>query len=86
MVCMPEITPSELRNDSSRILSRVERGERFTVVRGNTPTAEVIPVQGRQYQTRAEIAAAVATLPAVDATQLRADLDAHVDSDILIDE
>ncbi|NIJ11924.1 prevent-host-death family protein [Saccharomonospora amisosensis] len=83
---MPEITPSELRNDSSRILSRVERGERFTVVRGNTPTAEVIPVQRRQYQTRAEIAEAVANLPAVDAARLRADIDAVVDSDVTFDE
>lgn len=83
---MPEITPSELRNDSSRILRQVEHGERFTVVRGNTPTAEVIPAQRRQYQTRTEIAAAVATLPTVDAARLRDDLDAHVDNDIIIDE
>lgn len=83
---MPEITPSELRNDSSQILSRVERGERFTVVRGNTPTAEVIPAQRRQYQTRAEIAAAVVTLPAVDAARLRDDLDTDVDSDVVVDE
>lgn len=83
---MPEITPSELRNDSSQILNRVERGERFTVVRGNTPTAEVIPAQRRQYQTRAEIAAAVAALPAVDTARLRDDLDTYVDSDVIVDE
>lgn len=83
---MPDITPSELRNDSSRILRRVEQGERFTVLRGNTPTAEVIPAQGRGYQTRGEIAAAVATLPAIDADRFRADLDEFVDSEIAVDE
>ncbi|GAA1190483.1 type II toxin-antitoxin system Phd/YefM family antitoxin [Prauserella alba] len=83
---MPEITPSELRNDSSRILSRVEHGERFTVVRGNTPTAEVIPTQRRQYQSRAEIIAAVAALPPIDIERFHADLDAHVDGDIVVDE
>ncbi len=83
---MPDITPSELRNHSSRILSRVERGERFTVVRGNTPTAEVIPAQGRAYRTRAEVAAAVATLPTVDAEELRADLEVAVDGDVVFDD
>ncbi|SNR57380.1 prevent-host-death family protein [Haloechinothrix alba] len=83
---MPEITPSELRNDSSRILNRVEHGERFTVVRGSTPTAEVIPAQRRAYQTKTEIADAVATLPAVDSGQLRAELDAEVDNDVVIDD
>ncbi len=83
---MTEITPSELRNHSSHILNRVEHGEHFTVVRGHTPTAQVIPAQKRAYQTRAEIAAAVATLPPVDAERLREDLDAVVDSDVVFDE
>lgn len=81
-----EITPSDLRNQSSRILGRVERGEHFTVVRGSTPAAEVIPAQGRAFQTRAEIIDAVAKLPRVDAAALRADIDAAVASDIPVDE
>lgn len=83
---MPDITPSELRNDSSHILRRVEQGERFTVRRGSVATAEVIPAQSRGYQTRAEIAAAVSGLPPVDAAGLRADVDEFVNHEIIVDE
>lgn len=80
---MPKITPSELRNDSSRILRRAEHGEHFVVMRGNTPAAELIPAQGRMHQTRAEVAAAVEHLPSINSEQLRQDLDAYVDSDVV---
>ena len=74
---MPEISPSEVPNDNFRMLQRVEPSERFAVVRGRAPAAEVVPAQQRLHQTRAELAEAAASLPAVDADQPRANLDAE---------
>ena len=76
-----EITQREFRNDSAAIMRGVERGESFTITRNGTPIARLIPLRRRTVVPRAEVLAAFATAPAVDADRLRNDLDSGVDID-----
>ena len=41
------INQRELRNDSGRIMRRVEKGESFTVTRNGTPVADLVPHDAR---------------------------------------
>lgn len=70
-----EITQREFRNDSAAIMRGVERGESFTITRNGTPIARLIPLRRRTIVPRAEVLAAFATAPVVNADRLRADLD-----------
>jgi prevent-host-death family protein len=76
-----EITQRELRNDSGEIMRGVERGETFTITRNGTPIGRLIPLRRRTFVPRAEVMAAFATSPPVDADAFRRDLDASIDQD-----
>jgi prevent-host-death family protein len=76
-----EITQRELRNDSGSIMRGVERGESYTITRNGTPIARLIPLRRRTIVPRAEVMAAFASAPVVDADRFRADLDAHLEHD-----
>lgn len=73
------ITQRELRNDSGQILRAVEGGETFIVTRGGHPLAELRPLRRRAFVHRAEVAAAAARAPAIDAARFRADVDEVLD-------
>jgi prevent-host-death family protein len=73
------ITQRELRNDSGAILREVQAGQTIIVSRNGVPVAELRPIPARRFVPRAVIAAAARRAPRVDATRLRADLDAVVD-------
>jgi prevent-host-death family protein len=72
------ITQRELRNDSGAILREVQ-AQTIIVSRNGVPVAELRPIPARRFVPRAVIAAAARRAPRVDATRLRADLDAVVD-------
>jgi len=76
-----EITQRELRNDSGAIMRAVEHGESFTISRNGTPIGRLIPLRRRVFVPRAEVLAAFATAPRLDAEKFRRDLDAAADSD-----
>jgi prevent-host-death family protein len=76
-----EITQRELRNDSGAIMRAVERGESFTISRNGTPIGRLIPLRRRVFVPRAEVMAAFATAPRLDAEKFRRDLDEAADSD-----
>lgn len=73
------ISQRELRNDSSAVLREVQAGHVLIVTRNGVPIAELRPVPARRFVPRAVIADAARRAPRVDATRLRADLDAVVD-------
>lgn len=77
-----EISQRELRNDSGSILRAVAAGEDFLVTRNGTPLAELRPLRRRRFVPRTELAKAIAQLTPLDATALRADVDAVVDQDL----
>jgi prevent-host-death family protein len=76
-----EITQRELRNDSGAIMRAVERGESFVISRNGTPIGRLIPLRRRVFVPRAEVVAAFATAPRLDAEKFRRDLDEAADSD-----
>jgi prevent-host-death family protein len=73
------ISQRELRNDSAAVLREVQAGQTIIVTRNGTPVAELRPLPPRRFVPRRVIADAAARAPRVDATRLRADLDAVVD-------
>lgn len=76
-----ELTQRELRNESGEIMRALDRGERFLVTRNGVPVGELTPV-GRHRRVSAEgLLDALARTPAIDATQLRSDLDAIANQD-----
>ncbi|NGM15412.1 type II toxin-antitoxin system Phd/YefM family antitoxin [Verrucosispora sioxanthis] len=77
-----EITQRELRNESGSIMRGVERGDSFIITRNGTPIGKLIPLRRRTYVPRAEVMAAFATAPPLDAGRLRRDLDSAVDQDL----
>jgi prevent-host-death family protein len=53
---MTEIPLRELRNQTSRVLRRVEAGEHLTVTIGGRPIADLVPHSGRRrFVAREEI-------------------------------
>lgn len=62
-----EITQRELRNESGSIMRGVERGDSFIITRNGTPIGKLIPLRRRTYVPRAEVMAAFATAPPLDA-------------------
>jgi prevent-host-death family protein len=77
-----EITQRELRNDSGVIMRGVERGESYTITRNGTPIGRLIPLRRRTFVPRAEVVAAFASAPVLDAERLRDDLDRSVDQSV----
>jgi prevent-host-death family protein len=75
---MTKVTITHLARNLADLVNRVAyRGERFTVVRGNRPVAELVPApHGRRL---AELPALLGDLPplgAVEAEAFAADMDA----------
>lgn len=80
------IAQHELRSRIADIINAVSNGDdSFIVVRNGEPVAEIRPiVRGRgRIVPKADIVAAFAHGPRIDAVRLRADLDRMVDHGVL---
>lgn len=75
------ITQRELRNESGEIMRAVDRGESFVVTRNGIPVADLVPHRRPRFIDTAELVAAFAALPAIDAARFRADVDRILDQD-----
>jgi prevent-host-death family protein len=75
------ISQRELRNDSGEIMRAVDRGETFVVTRNGVPVADLVPHRRPRFVDSAELVAAFAALPPLDAARFRADVDRIVDQD-----
>lgn len=75
---MTDITVTYLARNLADLVNRVAyRGERFTLVRGNRPVAELVPApRGRRLGDLPGILADLPPLGAAEAEALEADLDA----------
>jgi prevent-host-death family protein len=72
---MSEITIRELRNHGGDVIDRVAGGETVTVTRAGKPVAELRPLLRPPLKAVA-LLARWRQVPAIDPTQLRADIDA----------
>lgn len=60
---MTEIPLRELRNQASRVLRRVEAGERLTVTVDGRPVADLVPHEDRRrFLTRVELVSLLGSL------------------------
>ncbi|SCF47175.1 prevent-host-death family protein [Micromonospora mirobrigensis] len=57
----------------------VEQGESFTITRNGTPIGRLIPIRRRTFVPKAEVMAAFATSPILDADRFRNDIDGAID-------
>jgi len=75
---MTEVSITHLARNLADLVNRVAyRGERFTVVRGNRPVAELIPApRGRRLGELRTVLSDLPSLGAAEAEALGADLDA----------
>jgi prevent-host-death family protein len=82
---MTEVSVRELRNHGGDVLDRVEAGERLIVTRNGKPVAELVPIPRRDLALD-EILRRARTLPPIDPDELRADIDAVLDTRLFIDD
>lgn len=82
---MAEVSVRDLRNHGGDVLDRVEAGERLTVTRNGKPVAELVPLV-RGDLALDELLRRARTLPPVDPDELRADIDAVLDTRLFVDE
>ncbi len=82
---MDQVSVRELRNHGGDVLDRVEAGERLTVTRNGKPVAELVPLP-RPELALDEIHRRARALPSVDPSELRADIDAVLDTRLFVDD
>ena len=75
------ITQRELRNRSGKIMRALDGGKSFVVTRNGVPVGELRPVARREFVPAAEVMAAFASAPRIDAKRFRRDLDTVIDQD-----
>lgn len=78
-----EITQRELRNDSGKVMRRLDEGESFVVTRNGVPVGELIPLRRRRFVPVDQALAAFTGAPPLSYERLRDDLDKVVDQDVL---
>ena len=74
-----EITQRELRNDSGKIMRRLDEGETFVVTRNGVPVGELTPLRRHRFVAAEAAVAFFRGAPSVDFEAFRADLDAVAD-------
>ena len=75
---MDKVTIRELRNNGGRVLDRVLRGEPLQVTRDGRPVAEIVPTRPPAL-TAEELIRRSRSLPDIDASRFRNDVDAVID-------
>jgi prevent-host-death family protein len=73
-----EVTIRELRNRGGEVMERVERGEALTVTRAGVPVGELRPLP-RPRVTASTLLARWRSVPVVEWTAFRSDIDAVLD-------
>jgi antitoxin (DNA-binding transcriptional repressor) of toxin-antitoxin stability system len=76
-----EISQRQLRNDSGEIMRALDEGESFVVTRNGIAIGELRPLGRRRFVSRAQVVAAFAGAPAIDAKRFRRDVDTLADPD-----
>jgi prevent-host-death family protein len=71
---MAEVSIRELRNHGGEVVDRAARGETVTITRSGTPVAELRPLS-REALSLDVLIARRRSLPPIDPTRLREDLD-----------
>jgi antitoxin (DNA-binding transcriptional repressor) of toxin-antitoxin stability system len=68
--------------DSGSVTRGLRQGRTYTLTLNGQPLAKIVPIRQRQAMPKEEVLAIFRTAPAVDADDLRADLDEIVGQDL----
>ena len=78
---MENVSVRDLRNNGGKVLKRVARGETLTVTLDGRPVAELRPIPGPGLSAAA-LLERFRHVPPIDAAELRADIDAILDTSL----
>jgi prevent-host-death family protein len=78
MLLMTDASIRDLRNHGGEIIDRVEHGEAVRVTRDGRPVAELRPLDAQRLSLPA-VLERFRSLPTMDATALRKDVDSVID-------
>jgi antitoxin (DNA-binding transcriptional repressor) of toxin-antitoxin stability system len=86
-VTLPRGSPTDVSirqfvADSGSVTRGLRQGHAYTLTLNGEPLARLIPIRRRQAIPKQEVLAIFATAPAIDADELRSDLDAAVAQDL----
>ncbi|MDO3647317.1 hypothetical protein [Nocardia mangyaensis] len=81
----PEVSIRAFVNDSGRMTRSLRDGERFVLTLNGEPLADVIPIHRSRFVSTARAQQSFVGAPALDADELRRDLDAMVDDELADD-
>jgi prevent-host-death family protein len=76
------ISQRELRNDSGKIMRRLDQGESFVITRNGQPVGELTPLRRHRFVSCDAVAAMFSCALGIDFDRFRADLDAHASQEI----
>jgi prevent-host-death family protein len=76
---MASVSIRDLRNKGGEVVDRAARGEQITITKAGKPVAELRPVSRSGLSAEA-LLERWRKLPAVDPTEVRADIDAVLDA------
>jgi antitoxin (DNA-binding transcriptional repressor) of toxin-antitoxin stability system len=76
-----DISVRQFVADSGSVTRGLRQGRSYTLTLNGQPLARIVPVRQRLAVPRDEVLAEFAAAPAVDVTELRADLDEAVSQD-----
>ncbi|MEU7746178.1 hypothetical protein [Nonomuraea sp. NPDC049158] len=77
-----EVSVRQFVNDSGSVTRGLREGKRYILTINGEPLAEVKPIKRRRFVPTAEAQAVFATAPAVDWSEVRADLDTMIDDEL----
>jgi len=77
-----DVSIRQLVADSGSVTRGLRQGHAYTLTLNGEPLARLIPIRRRQAIPKQEVLAIFATAPAIDADELRSDLDAAVSQEL----
>jgi antitoxin (DNA-binding transcriptional repressor) of toxin-antitoxin stability system len=77
-----DISVHQFVADSGSVTRGLRQGHSYTLTLNGEPLAKMIPIRRRRAIPKEEVLAIFATAPAIDANELRADLDETIGQDL----
>ena len=78
-------TQRDLRNQSGKILRRLDQGESFIVIRNGAQAGELTPLRRHRFVTAEGVVSIFKDAPPLDPNRFRADLDVRAGQNITPD-
>jgi prevent-host-death family protein len=78
---MANVSIRDLRNHGGDVVERAQRGERLTITRAGKPVAQLVAIRSAPVPLD-ELIRRWASLPSVDPSRLRRDIDAVIDASV----